>query len=54
MNCLFPAAAAANEYRYIETDETSHYEHGGSGAVSFLPWMMNAADRPSLVHDFTR
>ncbi|KAL9662071.1 hypothetical protein QQ045_026899 [Rhodiola kirilowii] len=53
MNCLFPAAA--NEYRYMEAaDDNSHYEHPGNGAVSFLPWMLNVADRPSLVHDFTR
>uniref|UniRef100_A0A7N0UBA6 GATA-type domain-containing protein n=1 Tax=Kalanchoe fedtschenkoi TaxID=63787 RepID=A0A7N0UBA6_KALFE len=53
MNCLFPAGA--NEYhRYVDADEDGgHYEHSGNGGVSFLPWMLNVADRPSLVHDFT-
>ncbi|CAM8989326.1 unnamed protein product [Rhodiola kirilowii] len=36
---LFPAAAD---------------EHHANDAVSYLPWMLNAADRPSLVHYFTR
>uniref|UniRef100_A0A7N0T854 GATA-type domain-containing protein n=1 Tax=Kalanchoe fedtschenkoi TaxID=63787 RepID=A0A7N0T854_KALFE len=52
MNCLFPAAA--NEYRYTDADDGGSYEHSGNGGVSFLPWMLNVADRPSLVHDFTR
>lgn len=36
-----------NYNRYVKADD-------GNGAVSFLPLMINVADRKSLVHDFTR
>ncbi|KAJ8567526.1 hypothetical protein K7X08_019734 [Anisodus acutangulus] len=47
----FSSATYGNEYRFIEDDD-----HRGSDAtaIPFLPWRLNVADRPSLVHDFTR
>nr|GMC94948.1 GATA transcription factor 19-like [Ipomoea batatas] len=41
----------ANEFRFIEEDDRD--SDAGAG-ISFLSWRLNVADRPSLVHDFTR
>nr|GMD00871.1 GATA transcription factor 19-like [Ipomoea batatas] len=39
----------ANEFRFIEEDDRD-----SDAGISFLSWRLNVADRPSLVHDFTR
>ncbi|KAJ4714402.1 putative GATA transcription factor [Melia azedarach] len=47
MPCFSPAA---NEFRFIEdSDQTSD-----NTGIPFLSWRLNVADRPGLVHDFTR
>lgn len=44
-----PCFSPANEFRFIEdSDQTS------DTGVPFLSWRLNVADRPGLVHDFTR
>ncbi|OIT36623.1 PREDICTED: GATA transcription factor 19-like [Nicotiana attenuata] len=46
----FSSAAYGNELRFIEDDDRD----SDATAIPFLPWRLNVADRPSLVHDFTR
>ncbi|XP_059295141.1 GATA transcription factor 19 [Lycium barbarum] len=47
----YSSAAYGNEFRFIEDDD--HRDSDATG-IPFLPWRLNVADRPSLVHDFTR
>ncbi|KAK6128430.1 hypothetical protein DH2020_037824 [Rehmannia glutinosa] len=42
------SSAYGNEFRFIEDDVVDHRDS------QFLSWRFNVADRPSLVHDFTR
>ncbi|EYU29484.1 hypothetical protein ABFS82_12G036700 [Erythranthe guttata] len=45
----YSSAAYGNEFRFMEDGVA-----GGGGGEQFLSWRFNVADRPSLVHDFTR
>ncbi|XP_019182594.1 PREDICTED: GATA transcription factor 19-like [Ipomoea nil] len=49
----YPSVAYGNEFRFIEEDDHRDSD-AGAGGISFLSWRLNVADRPSLVHDFTR
>lgn len=46
----FSSATYGNEFRFIQDDD----HHRDSDPIPFLPWRLSVADRPSLVHDFTR
>lgn len=48
----FTSATYGNEFRFIENDD--HHRDSDATGIPFLPWRFNVADRPSLVHDFTR
>ncbi|KAG5528652.1 hypothetical protein RHGRI_029360 [Rhododendron griersonianum] len=48
--CFSPATAAGNEFRFIDGGGVD----SDSGINPFLSWRLNVADRPGLVHDFTR
>ncbi|KAK3224124.1 hypothetical protein Dsin_011149 [Dipteronia sinensis] len=49
MPCYSPSN---NEFRFIDHD--SDQNSGDNTGIPFLSWRLNVADRPSLVHDFTR
>ncbi|KAF3654025.1 hypothetical protein FXO38_15344 [Capsicum annuum] len=48
----FSSANYGNEFRFIEDND--HHRDSDTAGISFLPWRLSVADRPSLVHDFTR
>ncbi|PHT91232.1 hypothetical protein T459_06345 [Capsicum annuum] len=48
----FSSANYGNEFRFIEDND--HHRDSDTIGISFLPWRLSVADRPSLVHDFTR
>ncbi|KAL5754641.1 hypothetical protein ACOSP7_022861 [Xanthoceras sorbifolium] len=45
-----PCYSPSNEFRFIEDSD----QNSGDAGIPFLSWRLNVADRPSLVHDFTR
>ncbi|KAH7845435.1 hypothetical protein Vadar_001919 [Vaccinium darrowii] len=47
--CYSPATS--NEFRFIDNSSSSGESDSG---IPFLSWRLNVADRPGLVHDFTR
>ncbi|CAN4083280.1 unnamed protein product [Withania somnifera] len=49
----FSSTTYGNEFRFIEDNDHHHRDSDATG-IPFLPWRLNVADRPSLVHDFTR
>ncbi|XP_004233721.1 GATA transcription factor 19 [Solanum lycopersicum] len=50
----FSSASYGNEFRFIEDNEHHRDSDAAATAIPFFPWRLNVADRPSLVHDFTR
>ncbi|TXG59644.1 hypothetical protein EZV62_014217 [Acer yangbiense] len=48
MPCYSPSN---NEFRFIDDNDQNSGDNTG---IPFLSWRLNVADRPSLVHDFTR
>ncbi|KAK4416576.1 GATA transcription factor 18 [Sesamum alatum] len=47
-------SAYGNEFRYVDDQDDHHRDSSVDGGIPFLSWRFNVADRPSLVHDFTR
>ncbi|KAG8373698.1 hypothetical protein BUALT_Bualt11G0051700 [Buddleja alternifolia] len=47
-----PCYSYGNEYRFMEDDVVD--QRDSESNIPFMSWRFNVADRPSLVHDFTR
>ncbi|KAL0378138.1 UNVERIFIED_CONTAM: GATA transcription factor 18 [Sesamum radiatum] len=48
------SSAYGNEFRFVEEQDDHRDSSSSDGGIPFLSWRFNVADRPSLVHDFTR
>ncbi|KAL3378014.1 hypothetical protein AABB24_004111 [Solanum stoloniferum] len=54
MPCFSSASYGNGQFRFIEDNEHHRDSDATATGIPFFPWRLNVADRPSLVHDFTR